>query len=120
MQLSSPLLQHGNARMPSIHEIATVTSKGQITLPKTIRQALGIQSGSKIAFDLSGDHVIVTRVENVQHEDPAIGAFLALLENDIRTGKNISSLPNDLAGSMLASIHKRVDLNADIEGDVSL
>ena len=106
--------------MPNIHEIATVTSKGQITLPKPIRQALGIQSGSKIAFDLSGDCVIVTRIESVEHEDPAIGAFLTLLENDIRTGKNISSLPNDLARSMMDSIHKRVDFNADIEGDVSL
>jgi len=28
--------------MPVIHEIATLTSKGQITLPKSIRQALGL------------------------------------------------------------------------------
>ena len=27
--------------MPAIHEVATLTSKGQITLPKSIRQALG-------------------------------------------------------------------------------
>lgn len=29
---------------------ATVTSKGQITLPKRIRQRLGIQTGSRIRF----------------------------------------------------------------------
>lgn len=29
---------------------ATVTSKGQITLPKPIRQRLGIQTGSRIRF----------------------------------------------------------------------
>jgi antitoxin PrlF len=29
---------------------ATVTSKGQITLPKSIRQRLGIQTGSRIRF----------------------------------------------------------------------
>ena len=40
--------------MPHIHETATVTSKGQITLPKSIRQALGISSGEKVAFDLRG------------------------------------------------------------------
>ena len=31
--------------MPHIHEVATLTSKGQITLPKPIRQALGVTTG---------------------------------------------------------------------------
>jgi AbrB family looped-hinge helix DNA binding protein len=31
---------------------ATVTSKGQVTLPKALREALGIQTGSKIRFSL--------------------------------------------------------------------
>ena len=31
--------------MPAIHEVATITSKGQITLPKPIRQALGVDFG---------------------------------------------------------------------------
>ncbi len=29
---------------------ATVTSKGQITLPKSVREALGTQAGSKVMF----------------------------------------------------------------------
>lgn len=33
---------------------ATVTSKGQITLPKRIREQLGIQSGCRIRFLLDG------------------------------------------------------------------
>ena len=40
--------------MPAIHEVATLTSKGQITLPKPIRQALGVDVGGKVAFDFSG------------------------------------------------------------------
>ena len=47
--------------MPTIHEVATITSKGQITLPKSIRQALGVGYGGKVAFDLQGSQVIVTR-----------------------------------------------------------
>jgi len=31
--------------MPHIHQVATMTSKGQITLPKPIRQALGVDAG---------------------------------------------------------------------------
>jgi antitoxin PrlF len=32
---------------------ATVSSKGQVTLPKALRAHLGIQTGSKIRFSLS-------------------------------------------------------------------
>lgn len=106
--------------MPAIHEVATITSKGQITLPKPIRQALGVDVGSKVAFDFSGDSVIVTRVTSEPHEDPAIGSFLALLEKDIQSGQHMTSLPDDLARSMLAAMNERVNLAEDIEGDVEL
>ncbi len=32
----------------------SVTSKGQVTIPKRVRQALGITPGSKVEFDLKG------------------------------------------------------------------
>lgn len=35
----------------------TVTSKGQITIPKDIRQKLGIRQGSAISFVLKDDHL---------------------------------------------------------------
>lgn len=105
--------------MSNIHEVATLTSKGQITLPKPIRQALGVNAGGKVAFDLRGSEVVVTRVD-AEHDDPAIGAFLALLEADIRAGRHIQALPDDLARAMLANAARAVDLNADIEGEVAL
>lgn len=106
--------------MPNIHEVATITSKGQITLPKAIRQALGVDAGGKVAFDLKGDRVIVTRVTDDRHEDPAIASFLNLLEKDIQSGRHITTLPDDLVRSMLARLGKHIDLNEDIEGDVEL
>ena len=106
--------------MQAIHEVATITSKGQITLPKPIRQALGVDFGGKVAFDLRGSQVIVTRVENELHEDPAIESFLALLEKDIASGRNISTLPADLARSMSPALKRPVDLSEEIEGDVEL
>ncbi|MBI4742782.1 MAG: type II toxin-antitoxin system PrlF family antitoxin [Betaproteobacteria bacterium] len=106
--------------MPHIHEIATVTSKGQITLPKPIRQALGIAVGGKVAFDLRGSEVVVTRADNEEHEDPAIGAFLTLLESDIKSGQRLTSLPDDLAQAMLANLHHSVDLEEEIVGEVAL
>ncbi len=106
--------------MQAIHEVATITSKGQITLPKPIRQALGVDFGGKVAFDLLGSQVVVTRVENELHEDPAIAGFLALLEKDIAAGRHISALPADLVQSMLSAIRRPVDLGEDIDGDVAL
>ena len=106
--------------MAAIHEVATITSKGQITLPKPIRQALGVDYGGKVAFDLRGSQVIVTRADESPHEDPAIGAFLALLEADIRSGQHLCSLPDDLVQAMRATLTQAVDLDADIEGDVAL
>lgn len=109
----------GRTAMPEIHEVATLTSKGQITLPKSIRQALGVDTGGKVAFDLRGGEVVVTRAD-VDHEDPAIGAFLGLLEADIRAGRHVQSLPDDLARAMLANAGHAVNLNEDIEGEVAL
>jgi len=43
-----------------------------------------------------------------------------LLEADIRTGRNISALPQDLAQTMLANARHSVHLDSDIEGEVAL
>ena len=40
-------------------EATSVTSKGQVTIPKEVRQRLGIRQGSRIEFSLVGDHVEV-------------------------------------------------------------
>lgn len=106
--------------MSSIHEIATVTAKGQITLPKSIRQALGVGYGGKVAFDLQGSQVVVSRAEDPLHEDPAIVGFLHLLEADLELGRHITNLPEDLIKAMVAALSRSADLNEDIQGDVEL
>ena len=39
--------------IPATAVEATVTSKGQVTLPKALRDHLGIQTGSRIRFSLA-------------------------------------------------------------------
>ena len=41
-------------------ELATVTSKGQVTIPKAIREALGIRQKDKLLFVLEDDRVVMT------------------------------------------------------------
>jgi len=38
-------------------EFTSVTSKGQVTIPKPLRQKLGLRRGSKVEFVLVGDRV---------------------------------------------------------------
>jgi len=106
--------------MQTIHETATLTSKGQLTLPKPIRQALGVDVGGKVAFDLGADgQILVSRAE-AEHEDPAIGAFLNLLARDIENGQHIRALPQDLAQALLEQAGYAVNLDEPIDGDVVL
>jgi AbrB family looped-hinge helix DNA binding protein len=43
---------------------ATVTSKGQTTIPKKIRDDLGMKAGDRITFTLMPDGVVLMRVKN--------------------------------------------------------
>ena len=45
--------------MPS----ATVTSKGQVTIPKAVRQALDIKTGDRLLFRVRSDGLLEIHVE---------------------------------------------------------
>lgn len=36
-----------------------MTSKGQVTIPKSVRQQLGLRQGAKVAFVVEGDHAVL-------------------------------------------------------------
>lgn len=40
---------------------ARVTSKGQVTVPKDVRDALGIKEGDRIIFRVEGDRAVLAR-----------------------------------------------------------
>ena len=42
---------------------ATLTSKGQTTIPKDIRDSLGLQPGDRMTFTLMPDKTVVMRVK---------------------------------------------------------
>ena len=43
---------------------ATLTSKGQTTIPKEIRDGLGMKSGDRMTFTLMPDGTVVMRVKS--------------------------------------------------------
>jgi antitoxin PrlF len=50
---------------------ARLTSKGQTTIPKPIRDSLGIKVGDRMTFTLMPDGVVLMRVKNKRIADLA-------------------------------------------------
>ncbi len=103
-----------------IEEFSTITAKGQTTIPKAVRQALGVDYGGKIAFRVDKRGVTLARVE--AEDDPAIDRFLDFLADDIKQRPQaIKALSPDLAARIAALTEGMdLDLDAAIEGDVAL
>jgi antitoxin PrlF len=103
-----------------IEETSTITAKGQTTVPKTVRQALGVDCGGKIVFRVENGRVTISN-PGVEHRDPALGRFLKLLEQDIASGRHVQDLPEDVLASLRRAIKRiPVDFAATLDGEVSL
>ncbi|GHV87378.1 hypothetical protein AGMMS50255_6740 [Spirochaetia bacterium] len=46
-------------------EIATLTSRGQITIPKKVREKMGVEEGDQVIFSEAGSGRFI--VENAEH-----------------------------------------------------
>lgn len=50
----------------------SVTSKGQVTIPREVRLRLGIRKGTRVAISVEGDHAVL-RVSEAARETPSSG-----------------------------------------------
>jgi antitoxin PrlF len=107
--------------MPVIEERSTITAKGQTTVPKAVRQILGVKEGDEIAFRVEGQRVTVVGV-GATHEDPVVGKFLSFLAKDIeQRPEALKPLSADFAARMKSLVKgTQVDLDEPIDGDVDL
>ena len=46
-----------------------VTEKGQVTIPKAIRDATGVQPGSRVEFSVEGGRIVITPVATGLQDD---------------------------------------------------
>ena len=51
-------------------KISRLTSRGRVTIPRALRRAAHLKEGDKLAFELDGDRLILTRLK------PAKDAYL--------------------------------------------
>jgi antitoxin PrlF len=111
--------------MPVVEEICTITAKGQTTVPKAVRQALGVGYGGRIAFRVEdGSVTIRALVSDGDNADPALTPFLSLLATDLaaRPSDAVRAITPALAGRLeaLAAEIGPVDPDDAIEGEVTL
>jgi antitoxin PrlF len=103
-----------------IKETSTITAKGQTTVPKSVRQALGVDYGGKIVYRIEGGRVTVLNAA-AEHRDPVLGAFLDVIRKDLAAARNVRDLPPRLAARMRKLIKVvPVSLDETLDGDVAI
>jgi antitoxin PrlF len=101
--------------------VSTVTDKGQTTIPKSVRQALGVNPGDHLAYRVDEQGVTLRRADEAR-EDPAVAAFLTFLAGDItRNPGNLETFAPDLA-KRISDLIGSTSVNPDdpIDGEVAL
>ncbi len=106
-----------------LKEESTITAKGQTTVPKAVRRALGVDYGGRITFLVDDQHRVYVEKAAEEASDPVVDRFLAFLAQDMakHPGTSIVSLPSTLRDRITALTGTLdVDLDAEIDGDVAL
>ncbi len=106
-----------------LKEESTITAKGQTTVPKAVRQALGVDYGGRIAFVVDDQRRVFVERASEEASDPVVDRFLAFLAEDMakHPGTSIVALPPTLRDRIAALTGTMdVDLDAEIDGDVAL
>lgn len=100
-------------------DVCTITAKGQTTVPKAIRQALGVDYGGRIAFRVDDRGVTLHRAD-VDQEDPAIDGFLSFLARDLAQHPDRIAALSPVLAARIATLVQGVDADGEIDGDVAL
>ncbi|ARE84385.1 putative regulator PrlF [Roseovarius mucosus] len=100
-------------------QFGRVSSKGQFTLPKRFRSALGIRTGTNVACEMhKGELRIRVAEPRDRNDDPVLDEFLKLIDKDIAKNAALFHMPKYLEARMREAAKQDVDLEDEIEGDI--
>lgn len=100
-----------------VREVSTLTARFQTTVPRGVRKRLNLQKGDRICFTLDEDGRVYVEPAQTDGADPALGAFLDLIEADVQ------SHPERL-GAFGGGLHDRLaalvgDVDVDLDAPLS-
>jgi antitoxin PrlF len=104
---------------PTLEIEATITERGQTTVPAAIRRMLGVTKGPIVFKGMPDGTVIIEPKPEEPEEDPAIAKFLEFLERDIiKNPQNLVPFDQalmDEVKELIAGVE--VDMDAPLEDD---
>jgi antitoxin PrlF len=77
--------------MSIIAEVTSVSSKGQVVLPKNVREALSLETGSKLLVFTDGDNILLKPIC-----EPDIKEFDSLMKESSKWAKEVGMTENDI------------------------
>ena len=89
--------------MDAVLEMSTVSSKGQVTIPASVRRAIGVRSGDKILSVRRGDGTVSLFNQNMVAMRAAIDSFAgAADEADVASEDDLNSLVREARAELWA------------------
>ena len=76
-------------------KVASVSTKGQIVIPRTIRKSLGITSGSKLVVMTDGENVLMKPIQPLRTEP-----FEGLLKESRKAAIEADLTPKDVQSAI--------------------
>jgi len=103
-----------------LERTSTLTEKGQTTVPKAVRETLGLRTGDQIAFQIDDRGAV--SLSRIGEDESAIDAFLAFISNDIKARPaNVRLMDAEREARIEELVaHVAVDLDEDLSGAASL
>lgn len=74
-----------------VTEVTSVSTKGQIVLPKTIRDELSITPGTKLVIMCDGDNILIKPIKT-----PTLDEFSNLLDESQKWAKRVGLQEEDI------------------------
>ncbi|UCU92072.1 AbrB/MazE/SpoVT family DNA-binding domain-containing protein [Hydrogenophaga taeniospiralis] len=71
----------------------TLTSKGQVTIPRDVRHHFGLKQGMAISFAIEGDHITLRAARSPQQEGVSGFGLIKSRRKGVPADFDVASLP---------------------------
>lgn len=73
----------------------TLTSKGQVTIPRDVRQHFGLKQGMAITFEIEGDHIALRVARSSRQADASGFGLIQSRRQGVSADFDVASLVAD-------------------------